>query len=136
MATTASLETFFEQIRSGKLMNDKQIVYNAIQKSSGITLMDLKRRLKMQHQTVSARVTDLLDMGVVEVIGTQKRIGAISITQDSMFVVQENTDIIIHNKKIRLEKKFQRALKNVLSYDYHLTDELKLELNKLVTNNK
>ena len=131
--TEASLETFFEQIRSGKTINDKQIVYNAISKVPGITLMDLKRRLKMPIQTVSARLSDLMDMGVVEVIATQKRLGSVTLSQDSLLKVQEDSKLILDNKKKRSEKRFQRSLKTILSFDYHLTDELKSELNKLIT---
>ena len=131
--TEASLETFFEQIRSGKTINDKQIVYNAISKVPGITLMDLKRRLKMPIQTVSARLSDLMDMGVVEVIATQKRLGSVTLSQDILLKVQEDSKLILDNKKKRSEKRFQRSLKTILSFDYHLTDELKSELNKLIT---
>lgn len=130
--TEASLDTFFEQIRSGKLINDKQIIYSSISKLPGITLMDLKRRLKMPHQTISARVSDLMDMGVVEVVGTQKRIGSVTISQDSLLKVQEDSGSVLLNKKNRSESKFKRAVKSVLSFDIHLSNDLKKELTSLI----
>lgn len=130
--TEASLDAFFEQIRSGKMINDKQIVYNSIKKFPGITLMDLKRRLKISHQTVSARLSDLMDMGVVEVVGTQSRIGMVVPAKDSLLKVQEDRESILLNKNNRSQSKFKRAVKMVLTFEGHISEEVRVELNKLI----
>ena len=45
-------------------------VLEAISFSSGITCSDVEQRTGLRHQTVSARIKELLDSGEIEVIGT------------------------------------------------------------------
>lgn len=128
--TKASLDTFLEQIKSGKLLNDKQRVYAHIKKFPGITLNDLSRGLKIVHQTTSARLSDLLDMGVVEIIATQKRIGPVSLSSDSILKVQEDPIIVLENKKKRSQQKFQRCVKAILNFEEHLDADTITNLKK------
>lgn len=130
--TKASTETFFEQIRSGKLLNDKQRVYAYIKKHPGITLNDLSRGLKMLIQTVSARLSDLMDMGVVEVIATTTRIGNVSISYDSQLIVVEEETRITENKLKRSKIKFKRAIKAILRFKEHLDDDTRDSLSNLL----
>jgi predicted transcriptional regulator len=121
--TIASTDTFFEQIRGGKLISDKQRIYAHIKKHPGITLNDLSRGTRIVIQTASARLSDLMDLGVVEVIATQKRIGNVTLSSDSILKVQEDSIKILENKKKRSEKKFQRCLKAVLTFEEHLDQQ-------------
>lgn len=133
--TKASIDTFFEQIRSGKLANDKQRIYAHIKKHPGITLNDLSRGTRIIVQTASARLSDLMDLGVVEVLATQKRIGSVALSSDSVLRVQEEPEKILENKKKRSSKKFQRAIKAVLSFEEHLDVETLNNLNKYLKKN-
>lgn len=132
--TLASTESFLEQIRSGRLLNDKQRIYAHIKKHPGITLNDLSRGTRIVIQTASARLSDLMDMGVVEVIATTKRIGAVSLSSDSMLRIVEDESKILENKKLRSHKKFQRAIKSVLTFDEHLDQETITSLIKHLKN--
>lgn len=102
----ASTETFLEQVRSGNTLTDKQLIYLEIKKNPGITLLDLKRKLKIQHQTVSARLSELMDLGIVEILATQTRIGVIKLSYDSILISQEDEKKINVNMLIRSEKRF------------------------------
>lgn len=126
----ASTETFLEQVRSGNTLTDKQLIYLEIKKNPGITLLDLKRKLKIQHQTVSARLSELMDLGIVEILATQTRIGVIKLSYDSILIAQEDEKKINSNILERNEKRFQKALKSLLSFDNHLEPELKEQLAK------
>lgn len=124
----ASTETFLEQVRSGNTLTDKQPIYLEIKKNPGITLLDLKRKLKIQHQTVSARLSELMDLGIVEILATQTRIGVIKLSYDSILIDQEDERKINDNILARSEKRFQKALKSILSSNNHLEPELKEKL--------
>lgn len=130
--TKASTETFFEQIRSGKLINDKQRIYAYVKKHPGITLNDLSRGTRIVIQTASARLSDLMDMGVIEVLATTKRIGSVALSHDSMLRVVEDETLIIENKKKRSQNKFKRAIRAVLKFDEHLDQETINSLSKLL----
>lgn len=128
--TKASTETFLEQIRSGKLLNDKQRLYVHIKKHPGITLNDLSRGTRIVIQTASARLSDLMDLGVVEVIATQSRVGTVSVSFDSMLKIQEEPDKIFQNQINRNEAKFKRAVKAVLAFENNLDIETVNQLKK------
>lgn len=123
----ASTETFLEQIRSGKTTTDKCLIYEKIKSFPGITLEQLKFTLAMQHQTASARLSELLDLGVVEITGTKERDG---LSCDSELMVVTDEKRINDNILERNEKRFQKSLKSLLSFDNHLEPELKEQLAK------
>lgn len=136
MSKKITQEEFFDQVQSGKLLNDKQRLYSHIKKHPGITLGNLSRATKIVLQTASARVSDLMDMGIVEVPVKQSEIGMIKVTSNGCLIVQENPEKILENKKNRSAKKFHRCVNSVLAYDEHLTDDLKIQLQSLLPKRK
>lgn len=101
--TKASLETFLRQVNSLKSKTDKVRVYRYILKNPNCTKNDLIRDLNMPHQTVTARLSDLLDLGVVEITGTQNKVtGCVSLLQ-----IQFDENKIDSNAKERRLKKFK-----------------------------
>lgn len=129
---TASYQNFLQQIQSGKITTDKQRVYQEIKKNPNITLRELCKTLKMKHQTVSARLSDLLDLGVVEICGTKETIKNGHISIDSKLKAQEIEILIEKNQEERLETLFKRAVLKVLSFDGILCHETKNNLLKLI----
>jgi DNA-binding MarR family transcriptional regulator len=128
----ASYQNFLQQINSGKITTDKQRVYQAIKKNPNITLRELRKTLKMKHQTVSARLSDLLDLGVVEICGTKETVKNGHILIDSRLKSQEVEIIIENNQEERNKERFKRSILNVLSFDDRLCQETKNNLLKLI----
>lgn len=129
---TASYQNFLQQIQSGKITTDKQRVYQEIKNNTNITLRELRKTLKMKHQTVSARLSDLLDLGVVEICGTKETVKNGHISIDSKLKVQEIEMLIEKNQEERNQERFKRSVLNVLSFDDHLDEETKNNLLKLI----
>lgn len=129
---TASYQNFLQLIQSGKITTDKQRVYQEIKNNPNITLRELRKALKMKHQTVSARLSDLLDLGVVEICGIKETVKKGHISIDSKLKVQESHHLIQVNKLERLQDRLERAVKTVLSFDGHLDEETKNNLLKLI----
>lgn len=127
---------FFSQVQTGKLLNDRQRLYSHIKKHPGITLGDLARATRIVLQTCSARVSELMDAGIVYAPGKTGVIGMVKSTMDSMLYVQEDPGKIQDNRKIRSEKKFHRAVKALQAFDEHLTDDLRMALAALLKKKK
>lgn len=129
---TASYQNFLQQIQSGKITTDKQRVYKAIKDNPNITLRELRKTLKMKHQTVSARLSDLLDLGVVEICGIKETVKNGHILIDSKLKAQEIEMLIENNQEERNKERFKRSILNVLSFDDRLCQETKNNLLKLI----
>lgn len=127
---TASYQNFLQQIQSGKITTDKQRVYQSIKNNPNITLRELRKNLKMKHQTVSARLSDLLDLGVVEICGTKETIKNGHILIDSRLKSQEIEMLIEKNQEGRKTERFKRSILNVLSFSNRLDEEAKNNLLK------
>lgn len=78
--TTAKRDAFIKGINSGKFETDKSKIYNIL-KEKTCTLIMLKA-LGFPEKTSSARISDLMDLGLVEAKGTDR----------SFFVVVENKE--------------------------------------------
>lgn len=69
-----------------------------------------------------------MDLGIVEILATQTRIGVIKLSYDSILIAQEDERKINDNILARSEKRFQKSLKSILSFNNHLEQELKEKL--------
>lgn len=125
-------EDLFEQVASGQLINDKQRIFLYVKKRPGITLSDLSRGTKLMPQTASGRLSELMDLGVIEVRSKTKTIGMVKLTTDSMLYVQEEPAAILENRKNRAHIKFTRSVAAVLKFREHLSPELIEELKRLL----
>ena len=103
----ASIETFLLQVNTSKIKIDKVRIYRYIKRNPLCTKDDLIRELKIPHQTVTARLSMLLDMGVIEIKGSSKKItGAVS-----MFIIQTDPKLISINSASRRTEKYKKWLK-------------------------
>jgi DNA-binding transcriptional regulator GbsR (MarR family) len=60
-----SVETFIEQTENGNIRSAKVRVYRVLKIHGHSTLDHLRRTMGMSHQTLTARLSELMDMGVV-----------------------------------------------------------------------
>ncbi|MCB0448445.1 MAG: MarR family transcriptional regulator [Gelidibacter sp.] len=68
----AKIQALLKQIHSGKRQSDKARVLDFVMKHPYCTTVDVEVKLNMLHQTASARISDLLDLGVIEERGTKE----------------------------------------------------------------
>lgn len=105
--TKASAETFLLQMKSGKPRGDKERIFTFIKRHPGVTKDDIIRELKISHQTATARLSDLFDLGIVEVVATQTLISS----QLSVLRVQTNLQAARVNAKNRFNDKRKKWIK-------------------------
>jgi predicted transcriptional regulator len=70
-SSKAKLDTFHEQIRSGKLVSNNLKVYNEIAKKPQ-TIHELRKVLDMPHQSLTSAISHLEDIGWLIKKGTEK----------------------------------------------------------------
>jgi DNA-binding transcriptional regulator GbsR (MarR family) len=63
--TKLSTETFIEQTENGNIRTAKVRVYRVLKTHGSSTLDHLRRVMGMSHQTLTARLSELMDMGIV-----------------------------------------------------------------------
>ncbi|MDY8137602.1 helix-turn-helix domain-containing protein [Aquimarina sp. 2201CG5-10] len=68
----ARIKTLLNQIQSGRLETDISRVLDHIKTHPFTTLPEIKKKLCLAHQTASARISDLLDLGLIEEKGEKK----------------------------------------------------------------
>jgi len=107
----ASIETYIKQLQTGAVQNNEEKIYRAINENAGITINTLRQT--MAHQTVTATVSSLQDLGVVYVNGIER-------TEESSFsklYIESDPEKIRKNRKDRKSEKFRRWLKR--GEEYH-----------------
>jgi len=128
--TNASYKTFMHQLATGKIETDKTRLYNYILKFPKLTLNEIRINLNMKHQTVSARLSDLLDIGVVCVTGTKERKNETRLNMDSILEIEENESNIQANFENRQKQKVKHSVNHILKLD--ISENLRFELNNLI----
>jgi hypothetical protein len=101
-----SYKAFKNQIESGKKETDAIRIYKFIDVNNKYLTSPNKDSicdvLKMKHQTVTARLSELMDIGVVEIDGKASE----EHKDLSFFKVQTNPQKIVSNQGNRSETKF------------------------------
>ena len=66
--TNTRIKALLKQIETGKIDTDSAKILNYIKTNVMTSRPMIEDSLGMSHQTASARVSDLLDMGIIEVV--------------------------------------------------------------------
>lgn len=111
--STASVETFLLQVNTGKIKTGLARVYRYIRRNERTHKYAIMRDLSMGHQTATARLSGLLDMGVIEVTEIAK-VPKID-SKVSRFVVQTDPDKIQENANVREETRNSKIRHKVIS---------------------
>jgi predicted transcriptional regulator len=114
--TEASVQTFLEQNRKGKLNTNAHRVYQDLKKYPNSSKDEVIKRLNLPHQTVTSRISVLMDLGIVKAAGTRATIGANGNAFESLFKVVTDPDEIKACVKKRLELKLKRLKKQLKQF--------------------
>lgn len=114
--TAASVETFLEQQRKGKLNTNAHKVYQDLKKHPNSSKDEVIKRLSLPHQTVTSRISVLMDLGIVEVTTTRSTIGANGSSFESLFKVATDPEKIKANILDRQKLKLKRLKKRIKSF--------------------
>jgi predicted transcriptional regulator len=119
----SSIETYLTQLNSGKYKKDAARVYRFIKRNPNCHKDTIIKELKLSHQTVTARLSDLLNSGVVFIKGSTKTItGSLS-----LFKVQEDYSLIQENINQRELRRFENWKKQGLTKFSERLSEVVLE---------
>lgn len=125
------IQALLKQIHSGKRMSDNARILDYVMKHPYCTTSDVEIKLNMLHQTASARISDLLDMGVIEERGKKE-------TAKSSFTYlkyQSSALKQIINAKKRKQDKYKNWLnKGMTQFSEFINPNLKAELQHESTN--
>lgn len=68
--TNPKIKALIDQVKSGRLRTDRATVLDILMHQP-FTLSELRSRLAMSHQTVTARLSELEEMGLIYKAGTR-----------------------------------------------------------------
>lgn len=111
MKTEASKNALNYQLSSGKLQGDKMRIMKLFERKDRINLRYISIVLDMPYQTASGRLSDLNDMGLIEVDNKMKY------TRDSFYKLSENPELI---KKQREDQKIKHMIKRLKTLGYEV----------------
>lgn len=121
----AKIEALLKQIHSGKRLSDKARILEFIMKHPYCTTIDVEVKLNMLHQTSSARISDLLDLGVIEERGTK----ATATSSFTYLKFQPSYLKQVLNAKKRKKEKYNHWLsKGLNDFKEFINPQLKQEL--------
>ena len=119
----SKIKAWLNQIESGQFKNDGARVLQYIKKNPYCTIREISDRLTIMYPTVSGRVSDAMDAGVVEECGH---------TETGRFTYlkfQSNPEKQLQNSKARKEEKIRQWInKGINSFADDLPESLKQEL--------
>lgn len=119
------IEALMKQIRSGKRMSDMARILNYVIKNPFCTTAEVEIKLGMKHQTASARISDLLDLGAIEERGSK----VTAASKCTCLIHQPNRFKQLENAKKRKKVKFENwKNKGLKSFKDFLEPELIFQL--------
>lgn len=119
------IKALINQVNSGQLTSDLSRILHHIKLHPYTTLPEVKRKLSISHQTASARISDLLDLGVIEEKGSKKT----AKSSHTYFKYQPDISIqIINSKKRKKEKYNYWVKKGLIQFKEFMNPELREKL--------
>ncbi|WP_336065499.1 hypothetical protein [Mesoflavibacter sp. CH_XMU1404-2] len=109
----AQLDMFLKRLKTGKNDTQKLQIYNFIKRNPGCTIEDIHfQSVGMKMQTITGRVSELADLGVVKYVGTftasnDSKLSTLCIITDPKKQLQQQS-----RRKLRKKKK---AIKTLLT---------------------
>jgi predicted transcriptional regulator len=123
---SAKLKTYLAQLDNGNIDNKHIEILSYIKQNPNIDTDRLRDELKMAHQSLTACVSNLLDIGIIMIVGQTEK----EETNYSKYLYVEDEPTIIKNQRERHYKKFQQWVKRGLKDFVEFIDEK--TLNQLI----
>jgi len=127
--TQSSKEAFIKTVLSGKALTIKQYVYGILLNNQNISSHELEKLCGYKHETYSARLSDLIYDGLIEVVGTKK-----SANDTSLSILTAVTCLRrAHINSLYMENiKFKKYIKTLTTkFKYRIPVELLTKLKEL-----
>jgi hypothetical protein len=128
--------TYQELVESGKLSKNRQKVYMAIKRLNEPTLYSISLVTMLPEKTVSGRISELMDLGIVEVAKTrtEQYMKSGCKTHVSLFRVVTDPEKIKRNIEQQKRFKFRKTCKALVTKYPEFLDEFTLQTlqNKLI----
>lgn len=106
--TKVSNEAFLKILQDGTRSNGKKALYLAIKRNPGISTAQLQwSATGMGESTVTARISDLLDMGLIKIVGDFES----KVSKHSTYLIVKDFDEQIALSKARTKEKAMRYVK-------------------------
>ena len=106
----ASVQTYAQQVRSGKIDSDEETIRKYLKYKDGITYLYLRDSLGMPEKTLSARLSDLKDKGEIYYEGKEKTLF------NTCSIIKYEKDPHFQKMRSRILKveKFNKKLRSVM----------------------
>jgi hypothetical protein len=117
---SSKIKTYLAQIENGNIESKQVEVLAHIKENPGIDTDQLRDQLRMAHQSLTACISNLLDIGIIEIIGE------VELDEDSFYSKYNYVDdepTIIKNQKERHLAKFKQWVKRGLKDFIEFIDE-------------
>jgi DNA-binding MarR family transcriptional regulator len=110
----AKVSALIEQIESGQLKtNNAKILDKFVLNPEGLTVYDLRIHLGMAHQTLTSRISDLEDMGVIFAYKTVERTVDGKARKYTLYKYSKDSVRQMQNALLRRETKFNSIIKRL-----------------------
>jgi hypothetical protein len=97
--TQAKTEAFVQGTLSGAITTNRAKVLGVFMRQGALTLEDVCNLLQMHHKSVSGRISELMDMGLLYVDETIKRKGKTSVSLFRFEVEPSRRPMLIEKRK-------------------------------------
>lgn len=116
------IQALLDQIHSGKMQTSKAWILNYIMRHPGSNKVQIEKALRLPHQTVTARLSDLEDIGLIEAKGDGQ--------YSNFYFISDPQGQKLHRAK-RAAEKLEAWAKKGMGLD--ITPELKASLQHLIS---
>ena len=104
---TAKYKTLLKQIELGNIASKKLLILKTIREHPGLIERAISKNLRIPIQTVSARVSELKDIGLVYSVGQDEKYDGVH----EFLFVEENPDKIERNQIDRKKMKYKNWIR-------------------------
>ena len=124
--SNASVHNWVMLMNEGRLQNNTIKVLHYIKKNPSTDIERMREELKLPHQTLSSRVSELMDEGLVEIIGDRNNKDGVNY---SLIKFVEETSRQIEVKQQRLRFKYVAwVAKGIREFKDVMPSQLLIEL--------
>jgi predicted ArsR family transcriptional regulator len=119
----ASIETYVQKLTDGSIKTNKGKVFRIIESKFSNSLVQIAYHLNLPEKSISGRLTELYDEGVISIKGTYKTAGN---TTASYYIAETDPIQIEKNILDRRQEKYETWIKSGLNrFDDLMMSQLK-----------
>ena len=123
----ANYRQYLDNLNSGFIKSKTLQVLNYVKLNPKCTIYDMRMKMNISHQTLTSAISNLMDLGLIQVNG-QIKLGTPE-KHYSLFVFQSNEAKIINNIYLREVDKIKLWIAKGLNFN--IPDKLKKQLRSL-----